>query len=283
MLITIMRGPCISGVQRRRSSASSIWRTLAAGVTCSCASVALPTTPSTARPWRCWKDSTASTSGPSIERRRGRPRREVAERDESLRQQRQARVGLARLQRADPATPTAGQGRQRLLPCRVADELAVARQRLAQAPVERHPRSGLLRRLGQALRSQRRLQVGRGVELVTAQWGVAVVDLPRVDPAPVQVRQVALHRRRQRLVQLRDRGRFRRRALRCLLDRLLQRGSCVVLRLQPVRGCAGEQRDGLAGLRAGSTVVEPEQPIGRSRTAQAQPQCQCQCRTVDDP
>jgi hypothetical protein len=64
-LTTTMRGPRSSGVQRSRSSISSIWRARAAGVTCSCASVAAPITPSLASAWRCWKRLTASTSAAS--------------------------------------------------------------------------------------------------------------------------------------------------------------------------------------------------------------------------
>lgn len=47
---TIIRGACSNGVHRSRSMVSAVWRARAAGTTSSCAIVALPSTPSVARP-----------------------------------------------------------------------------------------------------------------------------------------------------------------------------------------------------------------------------------------
>jgi hypothetical protein len=177
---------------------------------------------------------------PVVDRRLGRLGRQVADRDQPPRQQRQPGVGLPGLQPRRRAARAGRQRRQRRQrgPC---GQLAVARQRLAQPLVLRQVRRRGLRGLAQAVRRQRRLQRGRGIEGRMPRQRVAVADLARRDPALVQVVQVALHRRAQRLVQALDGGHLKWRALPGTGEPLLQRSGRVVLRIQPLAGSIDEQ------------------------------------------
>ena len=197
-----MRGPCSSGVQRSRSSVSSICRTRADGATCSCASVAAPITPSTAR-------RVAPLEAPA-RHRPARPRSaaaaacrggQVAQRDQPLGQQRAGRRRPARAPACGAPRAGGRQRRQRLAPSRVAGQRAVARQRLAQLLVQRQLRHGGAHRRVRAPPCSAACNCAAASKRPRRETSKSWWMLPRIDAAVVQVGQVALHRQRQRLCQ----------------------------------------------------------------------------------
>ena len=124
-----------------------------------------------------------------------------------------------------------------------------------------------MHRLGKTLLRHGSPQVGWRVERFTA--GIEVVmDLLRINPPPVQVRQVALHGHRERRLQALSRCGVRRGFE--LVDGLQQRLGVVVLRLQAMGGCGGKEFDRLAGLRVQSSAVGPKRRVGGHGTASAQ-------------
>ncbi len=285
--MTIMRGPCSSGVQRSRSSVSSICRTRAAGVTCSCFSVAgaddavggqavaLLEAPSRRRPARLRNGSAArrrtasGRSGAAAQRRPGLP--------------------------APPAAAPAAPGRRRAGPapaCRPGcAAAAAAAARAAATPHGRPARgSGPAPRAGASYRgrrgaaacsawsSRRAASAARstaaGVELVLARQrevrgapgagrrgrgagAAGSAASPPSGPAPGALRPPPPEPRP---------------AARCTTASP-QGVGVVVARVQAVARRGRQQFDGLQRLRAGPRAVEPQQALGwpprRHRTAPA--------------
>ncbi len=192
-----MRGPCSSGVQRSRSSASSIWRTRAAGAPAA-APGGLADHAVGRQAVARWKAPHRRRPAAARSARQARSRRSPSAASRSASRARPRRPGPGRACRPARGNAAAA-GRQRHAPRRMADQAAVARQRLAQLLVLRQRRRGCAHGRDSVARRQRRA-AGGGIEGIAPRSVEVVVDLPRVDTAVVQVGQVALHRRRQPLL-----------------------------------------------------------------------------------
>jgi hypothetical protein len=119
---------------------------------------------------------------------------QVAEQPQPLAEQGDAGVFLAGAQLAG------GQRRQVLLPGGMTGEVAVAGQLLAQAGVLRQRRRHAAHGSGQAILGDGRIEQGVGREIGTCRGRVAGAELLRLDPAAMQVSQIASHGDSQRLV-----------------------------------------------------------------------------------
>lgn len=184
---------------------------------------------------------------------------------DSVRHQRQACIALP----GQHLAPR--QRRQRTLPGRMADEDAVAGQCLAQALVHRQARRGFGQHLWQAPGGQSVTQV-LGVRGRAARHGEARMNLPRVDPASLQVGEVPLQGGGECRAQFALLGLLRRRLLCGRGQARQQRWRVVVGGIQAVlRGGCQHLRSvhGIAGRPPG---LEPLQLRGRHARRRAQAQ-----------
>ena len=263
-----MRGACRKGVQRSRSSDSSICRARAAGGTFSCCSVAWPSTPSGVKPWRSWNACSASPA----RRRNARARRSL-------------RADRPRLPGAAPAPP----GHPRPGPGPACDRATAAARSARQGGPPAHgsapaPGAGWRTSAAAARPAARPLPLGarrppRAARATVSSGARARhveigVDLARIHPPVSQVRQIPLQRRRERAVQLRL-FRFGRAAgLAALAPAATERRGIVVARVQPLVGGRRQNVDRLRWPRPSAGPRRTTAGLGRQRRARRQGQQQ---------
>jgi len=116
----------------------------------------------------------------------------------------------------------------------VIDLLAVAGQGIAQLGVKRQARRGFSGGFRKAPGRHGGLKVGGRIEGLALRRAEVVMNLLRIDTAPVHIPEVTHHGRGQRLLKTFPCGGLRRSALGGLSDSLSQRTGVVILRRQAV-------------------------------------------------
>ena len=246
----------MNGVQRSRSMASSICRARADGGTSSCCSVA------------CAQHAVGREAVTLLERLQRRDEcavettgqhgagGQVAHGFEPLREQWQPGVVVAGHQ-----LPVR-QRRQSRLPRSVACQCAIARKRLAQAVVHRQHGLRLRQGLCDAMPARRVAKKCTRIDWRVARHVEVGVNTAGIDAPVLQVRQVALQRQGQVVIELQLRRVAPGRPFNREFQTALELRGAVVARIQALRAGGSQHIHGLPCFGGGAAVAKPEQVLG---------------------